>query len=173
MRRILLPFVRFGFIVSLALFTVQGVPAAQDATPAGEAAPITVETLGSTPSMDAPGMSLLLLRFTIAPGGVVPTHVHPGQLIVTVESGMLAYTVLSGEGEVVRAGSGTPTATEVIAPGTEVMLGPGEWFIEHPAAVHTAHNPGDEPTVLLVTGLVATDEPFLQPMEMDMPTPAA
>lgn len=77
-----------------------------------------------------------------------------------------------GEGEVIRGGAGTPTAAEVVAPGTEVMSGPGEWSVEHPAAVYTAHNPGEEPATSLVTGLVATDEPLLQPMEMDMATPA-
>jgi len=116
---------------------------------------------------------LLLQRVTIGPGGVVPSHVHPGQLIVVVESGTLAYTVLGGEGESLRAGAGTPTAAEAIAPGTEVTLGPGEWFVEDPAVVHTARNAGDEPTVLLVTALVAADEPFLQPMDMAMGTPAA
>ena len=147
--------------------------AAQDATPAEEAGPITVETLGSAPSIDVPGMMQLLLRFTIAPGGVVPPHVHPGQLIVVVESGTLALTVLGGEGEVLRGGVGTPTASEVVAPGTETMFGPGEWWVEDPTAVHTAVNTGDVPAVVLVSGLVTADEPFLQPMEMAMATPAA
>ena len=145
--------------------------AAQDATPAAGEAPIVVEMLASAPSMDMPGMMQVLLRATIAPGGVVPSHVHPGQILVVVESGTLTYTVLGGEGESVRGGAGTPTAAEAIEPGTEIMLGPGEWFVEHPAVVHTARNAGDEPTVLLVTGLVAADEPFLQ--AMDMATPAA
>ena len=173
MRRILLAFVLLGLVGTLGLVTVRGAPAAQDAAPAGAAAPITVETLGTAPSLDAPGMSQVLLRATIAPGGVVPSHVHPGQIIVAVESGTLAYTVLGGEGETLRGGAGTPTADEAIAPGTEVEFGPGEWFIEHPAVVHTARNAGDEPAVLLITGLVAADEPLLQPMDMAMATPAA
>ena len=173
MRRILLAVVILGLVVTVGLLTVPGTPAAQDATPAGEAAPITLETLGSAPSLDVPGMTQVLLRVTVAPGGAVPSHIHPGQIIVAVESGTLAYTVLGGEGESVRGGAGTPTAEEVLTPGTEVIFGPGEWFVEHPAVGHTARNTGDEPTVLLISGLVASDQPFLQPREMEMATPAA
>ena len=144
--------------------------AAQDATSTEGAPPITVETLGSAPSIDVAGMMQLLLQFTIAPGGVVPPHVHPGQLIVMVESGTLALTVLGGEGEVLRGGVATPTASEVVSPGAESMFGPGQWWVEDPTAVHTAVNTGDEPAVVLVSGLVAADEPFLQPMDMTMAT---
>ena len=34
--------------------------------------------------------------------------------------------------------------------------------------MHTFRNPGDEPLVLLVSALIAADEPFLQPVDMDM-----
>ena len=173
MRRTLLTVVLLGLVVTVGLLTVPGAPAAQDATPPGDTPPITLETLGTAPSLDVPGMSQVLFRVTVAPGGVVPSHIHPGQIIVAVESGALTYTVLGGEGESRRGGAGTPTADEVVAPGTEVVFGPGEWFVEHPAVVHTARNAGDEPTVLLISGLVAADQPFLEPMELDMATPAA
>ena len=173
MRRTLPVFVLLGLVVGFGVVAVPGALAAQDATPGGGAAPITLETLGSVPATDAPGQQLVLFRITIAPGGVVPSHVHPGQIIVVVESGTLAYTVLGGEGETVWAGAGTPTAGQAFAPGSEVTLGPGEWFVEDPAVVHTARNAGNEPTVLLVSGLAAADEPFLQPSELDMGTPSA
>ena len=173
MRRTLLAFVPLGFVVGVALLTAQGAPAAQDATPTGEVAPVILESLGSTPSTDAPGMQLALLRATIAPGVVVPPHVHPGQLIVAVESGSVAYTILDEEGESGRGRFGTPTAAEVITSGTEVMLGPGEWIIEEPGIVHTFRNAGDEPLVLLVSALIAPDEPFLQPIDMGVATPTA
>jgi len=173
MRRTLPVFVLLGLVVVFGVFAVPGAPAAQDATPVGGDVPITLETLGSVPAIDGPGQQLVLFRITLAPGGVVPSHVHPGQIIVVVESGTLAYTVLGGEGKTVRAGAGTPTAAEGFPPGTEVTLGPGEWFVEDPTVVHTARNAGEEPTVLLVSGLVAADEPFLQPSEMDIGTPSA
>ena len=126
MRRLPLAVVLLGLVVPVGLLAVQSVPAAQDATPTGEAAPIALESLGSAPSPDAPGMQLVLLRATIAPGAVAPPHVHPGQLIVAVESGSVAYTILDEEGESGRGRFGTPTAAEVIPPGTEVLLGSGE-----------------------------------------------
>ena len=166
MRRILLTCVLLGLVVTVGLRTAPSVPAAQEATPTGEVAPIVLESLGSAPSPDAPGMQLALLRATIAPGVVAPPHVHPGQLIVAVESGSVAYTILDENGESGRGRFGTPTPTEV-------MLGPGEWIIEEPGIVHTFRNPGDEPLVLLVSALIAPDEPFLQPIDLGMATPAA
>ena len=171
MRRILLTCVPLGLVVGVALLSVQGVPAAQEATPPGEAAAVTLELLGSVPTTDVPGKQLVLYRATLGPGAAVPSHVHPGQLVITIESGTIAYTPLGGEGK--WAGAGTPTAAEVIAPGTEVMLGPGDWFIEDPAVEHAARNAEDEPVVLLIAGLVAADQPFLQPMDMAVATPAA
>ena len=174
MRRILLTFVLLSSVVGLGLLTGQGVPAAQEATPPAEAAPVTLEMLASAPAADAPGMLQVLARVTLAPGAVVPAHVHPGQLLVTVDSGTLGYTIL-GEGQSLRAGAGTPTAAEVIAPDTEATFGPGEWFVYEAYVAHMDRNPGNEPTVVLVSGLVAADEPFLIPvdMHMDMATPAA
>ena len=172
MRRILLTFVLLSSVVGLGLLTEQGVPAAQETTPPGEAAPVTLEMLASAPATDAPGMLQVLARVTLAPGAVVPAHIHPGQLLVTVESGTLGYTIL-GEGQSLRAGAGTPTAAEVIAPDTEVSLGPGEWFVYEAGTVHMDRNPGNEPAVVLISGLVAADQPFLIPVDMDMATPAA
>src|ERR671911_2404063 len=172
MRRIVLTFVLLSSVVWLGLLTGQGVPAAQEATPAGAAAPVTLEMLASAPAADAPGMLQVLFRLTLAPGAVVPAHVHPGQLVVSVESGTLGYTVL-GEGQSLRAAAGTPTAAEVIAPDTEATFGPGEWFVYEAGTVHMDRNPGNEPAVVLITGLVAADEPFLIPVAMDMATPAA
>ena len=172
MRRILLTFVLLSSVAGVGLLTGQGVPAAQEATPPGEAAPVTLETLGSVPAADAPGMLLVSLRLTLGAGAVVPAHFHPGQLVVTVESGTLGYTIL-GEGQSLRAGAGTPTAAEVIAPDTEATFGPGEWFVYEAGTVHMDRNPGNEPAVVLITGLVAADQPFLIPVDMDMATPAA
>ncbi len=172
MRRLLLAFVLLGLVVTLGLLTMPSVPAAQEGTPSGEVAPVTLETLGSVPATDAPGMLLVSLRLTLAPGAVVPAHYHPGQLVVTVESGTLGYTIL-GEGQSMRAGAGTPTAAEVIAPDTEATFGPGEWFVYEAGTVHMDRNPGNDPAVVLITGLVAADQPFLIPVDMAMATPAA
>jgi quercetin dioxygenase-like cupin family protein len=118
-------------------------------------------------------MLLVLLRATLAPGAGLPAHIHPGQLVIYVESGTAGYAILSEEGQSGRGRVGTPVASEVITPGTEVLLGPGEWIIEEPGIVHTARNAGDEPLVLLLSGLVAADEPIVQLVETGIATPAA
>jgi quercetin dioxygenase-like cupin family protein len=172
MRQTLVTVVVLSLVGALAWFTVPGV-LAQEATPTAEAAPITIESLGSAPSPDAPGMMLVLLRATLAPGAGLPPHVHPGQLVIAVESGTAGYAIVAEEGESGRGRIGTPTAAEVITPGTEVLLGPGEWIIEEPGVVHTARNAGNEPLVLLISGLVAPNEPLVQLAETGMATPAA
>ena len=161
-----------SLVSALALFPSLTVPA-QEATPAGDASGLTIEALGSAPSPDAPGMLLVLLRATLAPGSGLPPHIHPGQLVIYVESGTAGYAILSEEGQSGRGRAGTPVASEVITPGTEVLLGPGEWIIEEPGIVHTARNAGDEPLVLLLSGLVAADEPIVQLVETEKATPAS
>ena len=167
MRRIVLGLLAVALV---SLFIASNAPA-QDATPSVGAGETTSVTLGSVPSTDAPGINLVLTRVTLGPGAVIPLHVHPGQVIVTVESGTLAFTVV-GEGQVLRAGAGTPTAGEAMPASTEVMLEPGVWWTEGSDGAHTARNPGDEPTVLLVAALVAADQPFRLPVDMAMGTPS-
>ena len=53
------------------------------------------------------------------------------------------------------------------------MLEPGVWWTEGADGAHTARNPGDEPTVLLVAALVAADQPFRLPRVTAMGTPSA
>ena len=155
----------------LGLLTVQGVPG-QEGTPGAEPPPLLIESLGSAPSPDAAGMLLVLLRATLAPGAEMPPHTHPGQLVIAVEAGTAGYAIVDEAGESLRGVTGTPTATAVIPSGTEVLLGPGEWLVEEPGVVHTARNAGEEPLVLLISGLVAADEPFVQMVETEAAAPA-
>ena len=64
---------------------------AQDATPAASPAAgpvgVTAELLGSGQPSVAPGHELSLRRITIAPGGGIPAHTHPGALVIYLESG--------------------------------------------------------------------------------------
>jgi len=172
MRQLRLSVLVLSLVGALGVFTGQSVPA-QEATPAGEVPPLLIESLGSAPSPDAPGMLLVLLRATLAPGAGLPAHVHPGQLVIFVESGTAGYAIVDDAGQSGRGRIGTPTATEVITPGSEVLLGPGEWIIEEPGIVHTARNGGDEPLVLLISGLVAADEPFVQLVETGTASPTS
>ena len=147
---------------------------AQEATPAaapnltvGRLAPIgqpfevvpgiDLEILNEGHPANAPGLSLLLYRVTFR-GGEVPTHMHPGTTVATVESGTFSWNLLAGTVWVTRPGQAPEAVTE---PGTELILNPGEGLIYHDDIVHGARAAGDEPAVVLVTALFETGQPFL------------
>ena len=178
MRRTLLTVVLLGLVIGLGLFTMPASPAAQEMTPVAEASPsadhtpIFLELLGSALTTEVPNKRLLLMRLTLAPGASMFAHTHPGQLVVAIESGTLAYIILSGDGASVRAAAGTPIAEEAISPGTETIFGAGQFLVEPPGVAHTYRNPGDEPVVLLISALVGFDV-FFQPVEVPVATPSA
>lgn len=143
---------------------------AQDGTPT-TAPLITSVALGTGMPSDAPGKAIILLRVTIQPGGAFPPHIHPGALVIAVESGDFTFTVIKGEADLTRAvASGTPEPTEKLASGQDVVAHPGDAIFEQAGVVHTARNAGTTPVVVLVAGLVDPTQPFLQPMDMGTPT---
>src|SRR5437660_668399 len=64
----------------------------------------------------APGRTLTLVRYRIAPGAQLPAHVHPGVQLASVQSGTLTYTVISGTAAVRRGA--TATGETVTGPAT-------------------------------------------------------
>ena len=52
--------------------------------------------LGSGQPSLVPGHELSLRRVTIAPGGGIPAHTHPGALVIFLESGSWGYIPLGG-----------------------------------------------------------------------------
>jgi quercetin dioxygenase-like cupin family protein len=132
----------------------------------------TVQPLGQGMPDDASGQALVMLRLTIAPDGGFAAHLHPGTLVVNVESGTHDLTQL-GEGEmtVMRAASGaTPGASEPMTTGMPMTLNPGDWFVEPEGMVHEAFNHGSEPTSVVFAGLVDPVQPLVQCVE-GTPTP--
>ena len=117
------------------------------------------------------GQELVLARVTFEPGGGIGPHTHPGTLVQTVESGTFGFTLLeAGEMAVMRAGeAGTPAAAEPLPVGQEVVLEPGDWFVET-GMVHTGRAVGDEPVVLTYAGLFAAGQPLTACVE-GTPTP--
>jgi len=124
-----------------------------------EAVPgIEVEFLNEGLSTQAPGQSLVLYRTTFLSGAELPTHIHPGTTVSTVESGTFSWTLQVGTVTVTRQG---PTREQVTEPGTEIVLHPGEGLAYNADVVHTAHAVGDEPAVVLFTSLFTTGQPLL------------
>jgi quercetin dioxygenase-like cupin family protein len=72
------------------------------------------------------------VRYTVQPGARFPWHTHAGPVIVNIVSGSLTY----------------------IEPGTcdETTYAPGQAFVDAGHGhIHSAYNPGTEPTVLIAT----------------------
>ena len=143
--------------------------AAQEATPTG-ATGTTSQLMGVGQPAASPGLELSLRRITIAPGGRVPAHSHPGALVIFVEAGTWGYTALGGTAQLTRAvaaatpAAGTPAPAEPMPIGTEVILNPGDWlFVEDPE--DDVRNAGEDDVVLLIAGLTRAGEPFTTFME--------
>jgi quercetin dioxygenase-like cupin family protein len=123
---------------------------------------MTVQLLGNATPASAPDQALVLVRAAWAPGGGIGPHTHPGDLVVTVESGAFGFT-LEEEGmemTIMRVGdAGTPAVPEPLTAGEEVILQPGDWFVET-GMVHSARNAGDEPVTTIFTGLVEAGQPL-------------
>ena len=87
--------------------------AAQDATPAAAPAGpvgVKVQVMGAGQPASVPGLALSLLRITVAHGGEIPAHRHPGALVLFLEAGTWGYTPLGGTVRPTRAAvGGAPT----------------------------------------------------------------
>jgi quercetin dioxygenase-like cupin family protein len=93
---------------------------AQEATPAiasgGQG--VTAEVLGAGQPSTASGMELSLRRITIAPGGGLAPHTHPGTLVIYVESGTWGHTSIGGTAQLTRGTvEGTPQPAEEVERG--------------------------------------------------------
>ena len=130
-----------------------GTGAAQEATPSPDPGGVFGEILGAGLPTSTPGMELVLRRTTIAPGGGIPPHSHPGAIVLVVDSGTWGYTPLGGTIRLTRAAvDGTPTPAEEVPIGTEVILTKGDaLFVEDPQ--DEIRNAGDDDVVLLVASL--------------------
>ena len=148
-----------------------GRAAAQESTPAITSGGhgVTAEQLGAGEPTTTPGMELTLRRTTIAPGGGLAPHSHPGALVIYVESGTWGHTALGGTARLTRAArGGTPQPTEEVEIGVEMILTAGDVLFVENSEDHI-RNAGPDDVVLLTAGLKPAGEPnttFLEDSEM-------
>ena len=89
------------------------------------------------------------VRYTVQPGARFPWHTHPGPVIVNIVSGSLTYVVGMRHGPTTMCEEKPYTAGQA-------FVDPGHGHI------HSAYNPGTQPTVLVATFLEAPETgPFL------------
>lgn len=120
----------------------------------------SAQVLNSTPVGDG-SETLVLARVLFAPGGSLGEHNHPGTLAVVVESGTLGFTLIDdAEMVITRAATADTEATEEpVVPGEELVLDPGDAFIDM-NMVHSVTNLDDGQTTVMFAGLIETGEPL-------------
>lgn len=120
----------------------------------------------------APGQELQLARYTIQPGTTLALHTHPGMQIAWIAEGVLTYTVVEGgEIPVWRAASeGSPEPAEMLGPGEQTELHPGDSVVETEGVVHFGANLGDEVVIILAATLLTEGEPPAIIVEEGTPT---
>lgn len=154
----------FLMIFGLGVFAFAG-PSAS-AEPAGTrldlpcAYGVYVQSMTKSFPASADGQALVSARITIEPGGGYDPHFHPGTLNVFIDSGEFAFTLLEDhDGMMVnRAATGD---AEAMIPNEPMVLNAGDWLTEI-GMVHEAWNIGDEPVVVILSGLVDPDQPLTQ-----------
>ena len=125
---------------------------------------VTVAAFGPVAPPTAPGQSLYLVRYQIAPGTRLRPHHHEGTQIGLVESGELTYHVLGGAVPVYRTGAdGKPVLDRTLTPGTVATVAAGEWVVEEPDDHHWGANEGTVPLVIYTSSLLREGAPLATP----------
>ena len=137
-----------------------GGASAQASTPTPNPDGVAGEVLGAGLPTSAPGMELAVRRTTIAPGGGLPPHGHPGAIMFAVDAGTWGYTPLGGTVRVTRAaGDGTPTAAEEPPMGVELILTKGDALFAE-GSQDEMRNAGEDDVVLLMAALTPVGQDF-------------
>jgi quercetin dioxygenase-like cupin family protein len=125
------------------------------------APPVAVVTLGPVQPTNAPGQSLYLVRYEIAPGTKLPLHHHEGTQIGLVAEGELTYHVATGEVPVYRNGADAKAVLDrTVRAGETGLIRAGEWVVEEPGDRHWGANRGDVPLVIFTSALLREGAPL-------------
>lgn len=111
--------------------------------------------LGVAEPGSAPGEELGLWHYLIPAETELAPHTHPGWQLARVTDGELEYTVVEGEGVLLRAdGSSKP-----MGPGT-YLLATGDGVIENPELIHLGANRTGQPVTIISATLFEAGEPI-------------
>jgi len=148
---------------------------AQESTPTADPIGIDSVLIGSGVLASAPGTELVLLRTKMAPGGVLPPHIHRGPFVIAVESGTWGYTPQKGSVTVTRAAAGgSATEGEEAMLDEELILTKGDFLFIADASQDWMRNAGDDEVVLFIAGLNPVGQDFgtlLSELDDATPTP--
>ena len=134
--------------------------AAQEATATPDPDGVSGEVLAASLPTAAPGVELALRRTTIAPGGGLAPHGHPGQILFAVDAGTWGFTPLEGTFQLMRAaGDGGPAPAEEPPLGVELILTAGDALFAEDFQ-DAMRNAGEDDVVLLMAALTPVGEEF-------------
>jgi len=111
--------------------------------------------LGMAEPGSALGEELGLWHYLIPAGTELAAHTHPGWQLARVTDGELEYTVLEGEGILLRADG----SQEPMGPGT-YLLATGDGVIENPDLIHLGANRTAAPVTLISATLFGAGQPI-------------
>jgi quercetin dioxygenase-like cupin family protein len=110
------------------------------------------------------GRTLGLSIVTIPAGVRLPLHFHEGTQVAYIQSGILTYTVKSGQ---VRVMSGLadqgPKLVRTISAGQSGDIPAGQWIVEQPSTIHSAE--AKTKVVVLLATLLKTGAPAATPVK--------
>jgi quercetin dioxygenase-like cupin family protein len=118
--------------------------------------PVVREALAqSTHPKGAKGRTLGLSRVTIQPGASIALHHHEGTQIAYIKSGVLTYSVHTGQVKVRRGlADENPQVVRTISAGETGKIKAGQWIVEQPNTHHSAANHGKNPIVIFLGTLL-------------------
>jgi quercetin dioxygenase-like cupin family protein len=145
-------------LAALALVVAGGV-AGYVIAQSGSATPVRTALAQSTKVKGAKGKTLGLSRVTIPAGGTIALHHHEGTQVAYIQSGVLTYTVKSGEVTVMSGPADDPTIIRKISGGQTGKIRAGQWIVEQPSTVHQAANNGSAKIVIYLSTLLRTGAP--------------
>lgn len=146
--------------LGLGLGSRFAVHAAQEASPTPDPEGVNGIVLATAFPTGAPEMELALRRTTIAPGGGLAAHSHPGAILFAVESGTWGITPLAGTIQLQRAAvADTPPPLEEPPLGVELILTAGDSLYTE-GMEDEMRNAGDDDVVFVMAALTPVGEDF-------------
>src|SRR5436190_9503546 len=113
----------------------------------------------STKVAGASGRTLGLSRVTIPVSGTIALHHHEGTQVAYIQSGVLTYTVKSGDVTVFSGPADNPTVVRKINAGQTGQITAGDWIVEQPSTIHRAANKGKTKIVIYLATLLKKGAP--------------
>jgi hypothetical protein len=124
---------------------------------------VTAEVFAAAPSALAPGQTVYNVRFVYQPGAALTPRGEPGTTVLGVVSGLLDWRLQSGAAHVERAAASfSPGQTDdLIIPGSDVVLGPGDAISYESDTVAITRAAGDTAAVVAGSLVLKSDVPLM------------